>query len=107
MTFNHFSELPGAGQPVLVAFNVEQTDNASLDVHSNPDGTVTPTAPPQPVADRNPIPEWGQSLGKRVKTLEQDVTDIKKEVQKIGQLEQKVDQGFAEINARLDKMSGG
>ena len=52
-------------------------------------GAVKSTDPVQKPDDRKAIPEWGQTLTGRIDALER-----------------KVDQGFAGINAKLDKLSG-
>jgi hypothetical protein len=71
--FESLSE--GNGRTPLSIFNPEsyEVENATFDVRQNPDGTVTPITPGQRIEERPVIPEWGQSLGTRVKNLETDV----------------------------------
>jgi hypothetical protein len=82
--FNSFQEMTGTDtgvQSTMDVFNLEQADcaveNNILDLSS---GGTPPVTPAQRVGDNIPIPQ-------RVKTLEE----------KVGALERKVENGFAEM----------
>ena len=77
-------------QGTLSMFNHERVveNEPPFDLSSNPDGTVTPgavqpVAPALPSGDRNAVPEWGQTLGKRVDRLENEVKQVKKDTAEI------------------------
>ena len=92
-SFNHLAESKGDGTVAdLSVFNRETTTNDGFDVTSNPNGTTTVGAPQQqipavqaaqPAVDRNAMPEWGNSLTKRVGNLETDMQQVKQDVKDI------------------------
>ena len=82
-TFNSFNELAATGQI---------TENDGFDMSANPNGTSSSGVPPvnNPQSATNPppkIPQWGTALGQRM-------TD----------LEKKVEAGFAEMKADIEKI---
>jgi vacuolar-type H+-ATPase subunit I/STV1 len=112
------------GQSVFSVF--DPVENAPLDLSSNPDGSVsrgqvTPAASVPQQGDRDAIPEWGNSLNKRMGGLENRVVALEDRVvalednvkgirevlpklavaEKVEQFREEVRQTFAEIKQAM------
>ena len=102
-SFESLMEGSNKGGSHLSVFN--PVENASLDVSSNPDGSVSRGVPPvdavSKVSDREAIPAWGNSLNERVGKLEQTVAATKSDLQSFSD---RVDERFNSASSALNEV---